>query len=58
VSWSLTKPMLSVIKSDSRLSNPRSIPVKPWTYGVRLMELKDGKYNLVASEKKIPSKEN
>ena len=56
VSWSLTKPMLSVIKSDSRLSYPRSIPVNPGTYGVRLMELKDGKYNLVASEKKFQVK--
>ena len=56
VSWSLTKSILSVIKSDSRLNYPRSIPVNPGTYGVRLMELKDGKYNLVASEKKFQVK--
>ena len=56
MSWSLTKPILSVIKSDSRFSYPRSIPVNPGTYGVRLMELKDGKYDLVASEKKFQVK--
>jgi hypothetical protein len=56
VSWALTKPILSIIKSSSGITYPRSIPVNPGTYGVRLMELKDGKYNLVASEKKFQVK--
>ncbi|MAU64304.1 MAG: glycosyl hydrolase [Flavobacteriaceae bacterium] len=56
VSWSLTKPISSVIKSSSRSNYTPSIPVNPGTYGVRLMELKDGNYNLVAAEKKFQVK--
>ncbi len=56
VSWSLTKSISSVIKSSSRSNYTPSIPVNPGTYGVRLMELKDGNYNLVAAEKKFQVK--
>ena len=51
VSWSLTRPILSSIKSNSGFNYPRTIPVNPGTYTVRLMEFSQGKYKLVSNEK-------
>ena len=51
VSWSLTRPILSSIKSNSGFNYPRTIPVNPGTYKVRLMEFSQGSYKLVSNEK-------
>ena len=51
VSWSLTRPILSSIKSNSGFNYPRTIPVNPGTYTVRLMEFSQGKYKLLSNEK-------
>ena len=56
VSWPMTRPILSSIKSNSGFNYPRTIPVSPGTYTLRLMELNKGKYNLVSDEKKFKVK--